>query len=102
MVAGRGFTAYTAVVFGGSNPIGVALVTLLFGFADAIGIRVELLGTGIPSSIISMLPYVLASWSSRSAPSPPSSGRTAGSICAPSRLGATIYHKGRILCPGLL
>ena len=28
--------------------------------ADAIGIRVELLGTGIPSSIISMLPYVLA------------------------------------------
>lgn len=33
MVAGRGFTAYTAVVFGGSNPIGVALVTLLFGFA---------------------------------------------------------------------
>lgn len=60
MVAGRGFTAYTAVVFGGSNPIGVALVTLLFGFADAIGIRVELLGTGIPSSIISMLPYVLA------------------------------------------
>lgn len=60
MVAGRGFTAYTAVVFGGSNPIWVGLVTLLFGLADAIGIQVELMGTGIPTSIVSMLPYVLA------------------------------------------
>ena len=60
MVAGRGFTAYTAVVFGGSNPIWVGLVTLLFGFADAIGIQVELMGTGIPTSVVSMLPYVLA------------------------------------------
>lgn len=60
MVAGRGFTAYTAVIFGGSNPIPVGLVTLLFGFADAIGIQVELMGTGIPTSVVSMLPYVLA------------------------------------------
>lgn len=60
MVAGRGFTAYTAVIFGGSNPIWVGLVTLLFGFADAIGIQVELMGTGIPTSVVSMLPYVLA------------------------------------------
>lgn len=60
MVAGRGFTAYTAVVFGGSNPIWVGLVTLLFGFADAVGIQVELMGTGIPTSIVSMLPYILA------------------------------------------
>lgn len=60
MVAGRGFTAYTAVVFGANKPIAVALVTLLFGFADAISTQVELLGTDIHSSIISMLPYVLA------------------------------------------
>jgi simple sugar transport system permease protein len=60
MVAGRGFTAYTAVVFGASNPIGVALVTLLFGCADAVGIQVALAGTGIPSSIVSMLPYIVA------------------------------------------
>ena len=60
MVAGRGFTAYTAVVFGGSNPVWVALVTLLFGFADAVGIQVELMGTGIPTSIVSMLTYILA------------------------------------------
>lgn len=60
MVAGRGFTAYTAVVFGANRPIGVALVTLLFGFAEAMGTQVELLGTNIHASIISMLPYVLA------------------------------------------
>lgn len=60
MVAGRGFTAYTAVIFGGSNPIRVGLVTLLFGFADAVGIQVELMGTGVPTSIVSMLPYILA------------------------------------------
>ena len=60
MVAGRGFTAYTAVVFGANMPVAVALVTLLFGFAEAMSTQVELLGTDIHSSIISMLPYVLA------------------------------------------
>lgn len=60
MVAGRGFTAYTAVIFGASNPFLVALVALLFGFAEAIGIQVGLSGTSIPTSIISMLPYGIA------------------------------------------
>lgn len=60
MVAGRGFTAYTAVVFGANNPIWVAVVTLLFGFADALGIQFGLMGTGIPISIISMIPYIMA------------------------------------------
>lgn len=60
MVQGRGFTAFTAVVFGGAHPIAVWLVTLLFGLADAIGIRIELASTGMPSSIIRMFPFVLA------------------------------------------
>jgi len=60
MVQGRGFTAFTAVVFGAAHPIAVWLVTLLFGLADAIGIRIELAGTGIPPSIIKMFPFVLA------------------------------------------
>lgn len=60
MVAGRGFTAYTAVVFGGNNPVWVAIVTLLFGFADAIGIQIGLMGTGTPTSIISMIPHIMA------------------------------------------
>lgn len=60
MVQGRGFTAFTAVVFGAAHPIAVWLVTLLFGLADAIGIRIELASTGMPSSIIRMFPFILA------------------------------------------
>lgn len=60
MVQGRGFNAFTAVAFGGANPIATGLVTLLFGYADAIGIRLELMGTAMPPSIIKMFPFVLA------------------------------------------
>lgn len=60
MVQGRGFNAFTAVVFGNANPIATWLVTLLFGFADAIGIRIELAGTGIAPSLVKMFPYLLA------------------------------------------
>lgn len=60
MVQGRGFTAYTAVIFGNTNAILVWLVTLLFGWAEAIGVQIELAGMGVPSSVIKMFPYVLA------------------------------------------
>lgn len=60
MVQGRGFNAFTAVVFGNAHPIAVWLVTLLFGIADAAGIQIELLGTGIPPSIVKMFPFLLA------------------------------------------
>ncbi len=60
MVAGRGFTAYTAMVFGASKPGLVALVTLLFGYADSIGIQIGLMDSGVPASLISMMPDVLA------------------------------------------
>ena len=60
MVAGRGFTAFTAYTFGGATPVGSALASLLFGAAEALGIRIELLGLKIPSSIVDMFPYVVA------------------------------------------
>lgn len=60
MVAGRGFTAYTAVVFGAYNPVGVSLAALLFGLAEALSIQIELLKPGIATSLVSMIPYVLA------------------------------------------
>ena len=60
MVAGRGFTAFTAYTFGGATPIGSALASFLFGFAEALGIRIELLGLNIPASIVDMFPYGLA------------------------------------------
>lgn len=60
MVQGRGFTAFTIYVFGASHPIFASLVSLLFGLAEALGIRIELLGLSIPPSIIDMFPYMLA------------------------------------------
>lgn len=60
MVAGRGFTAFTAYTFGGAVPVGSALASLLFGFAEAVGIRIELIGSSIPASIVDMFPYVVA------------------------------------------
>lgn len=60
MVQGRGFTAFTALVFGNANPFVTWAVSILFGFADALGIRVELSGLGFPSSILKMFPYVLS------------------------------------------
>lgn len=60
MVAGRGFNAFTAFIFGNANVLATWLVTLLFAFADAVGIRIELLGLGISPSIIKMFPFILA------------------------------------------
>jgi len=60
MVQGRGFNAFTAMVFGNAHPVFTALVTLLFGLADAIGIRIELSGLNLSPSIIKMFPFVLA------------------------------------------
>lgn len=60
MVQGRGFNAFTAFVFGGAHPVFASLVTLLFGLADAVGIRIELLGMDISPSIIKMFPFLFA------------------------------------------
>lgn len=60
MVAGRGFNAFTAFIFGNANVLATWLVTLLFAFADAVGIRLELLGLGVSPSIIKMFPFILA------------------------------------------
>lgn len=60
MVQGRGFTAFSALIFANANPLFTFAVSVLFGFADAIGIRVELYNSGFPSSIVKMFPYILS------------------------------------------
>ena len=60
MIQGRGFTAFTALVFGNAHPMWTGLVTLLFGLADAIGIRIELSGINLSPSIIKMFPFLMA------------------------------------------
>ena len=60
MTQGRGFTAFSAIVFGAEHPILVFIASLVFGFADAIGFRFQLEGFGLPPSIIRIFPYLLA------------------------------------------
>jgi len=60
MTQGRGFTAFIAIVFGAYKPVLVFLAALLFGLFEALGIRFELMGFGIPPSLLKTFPYVLA------------------------------------------
>jgi ABC-type uncharacterized transport system permease subunit len=59
MTAGRGFIAYTAIVFGKWQPVGVALGTVLFGAADALQLRIQAINPHIPYQFLVMLPYVV-------------------------------------------
>lgn len=62
MTAGRGFMALAALIFGRWRPFPTALACLLFGFTDAIQIRLQgvpLWGmTSVPVQFIQILPYV--------------------------------------------
>ena len=63
MTAGRGYMALAALIFGKWHPVGALWACLLFGFLDAISIRlqgVQLPGFGaVPVQAIQALPYVL-------------------------------------------
>ena len=56
MVAGRGFMALAATIFGGWNPAGSLLASLLFAFAQALRINVDM---ALPQRILQMVPYLL-------------------------------------------
>lgn len=56
MSTNRGFIALAAIIFGQANPIKTSLAALLFGFFDALGIRLQ--GIGIPSQFTQMIPYL--------------------------------------------
>jgi ABC-type uncharacterized transport system permease subunit len=58
MTAGRGFIALAALIFGKWDPVGALLACLLFGFAEAVAIRMQ--GTvNIPNQFIQLVPYLL-------------------------------------------
>ena len=57
MTAGRGYVALAAFYFGRSRPLPTALACLLFGFFDALQIRIQTSG-GFSADIVSTLPYI--------------------------------------------
>ncbi len=59
MTAGRGYLAFTAVIFGAAQPGLVFTASLLLGVADALGVRLQLLQVPIPAEFVLMFPYVL-------------------------------------------
>ena len=58
IVAGRGFIALAAVIFGRWSAGAVLLACLFFGFCDALQIRLQVSGIGIPYQFFQMIPYV--------------------------------------------
>jgi simple sugar transport system permease protein len=55
MSAGRGWISLAAVILVNGNPLGIALISLLFGFTDGLGL---LLQQYLPSQFTSMVPYL--------------------------------------------
>lgn len=66
MTRGQGFVALAAMIFGNWNPIGAFLAALLFGFADALQVKMQILQPvlpfveqSIPPEFLQMAPYIL-------------------------------------------
>ena len=59
MTAGRGYIALAILILGRRHPFGILLASLLFGAAEALQLRAQLLPIGVPVQFLLMLPYVL-------------------------------------------
>jgi simple sugar transport system permease protein len=57
MTAGRGWIAVAAVMLGRARPLPVAGACVLFGMADALGLKLQ--GQGLPNQITDSAPYVV-------------------------------------------
>lgn len=57
ITAGRGFIALAAFYFGRNRPWATAACALLFGFFDALQIRMQ--GRGVPAELVQTLPYAM-------------------------------------------
>lgn len=59
LTAGRGFIAFSAIIFGRYTPLGTLLASLLFGFTDALQLRIQAFGILIPYQFLVVLPYIV-------------------------------------------
>ena len=58
MTTGRGYIALSALIFGKWHPVKTFLACLIFGFAEALQMRLQGV-INIPVQFIQMIPYVL-------------------------------------------
>ena len=56
MSAGRGWISLAAIILVNGNPLGIALISLLFGFSDALGLFLQ--GYQVPAQFTAMVPYI--------------------------------------------
>ena len=59
MTSGKGFIGLAAMIFGKWTPIGAFLSSLLFGFADSLQVKMQILRVPIPSEFLAMAPYII-------------------------------------------
>ena len=59
MVAGKGFIALAAVIFGAWHPIGAFGAALVFGFADSAQTLLAILGVQVPAQLLNSVPYLI-------------------------------------------
>ncbi len=63
MTAGKGYIALAALIFGKWRPVPAMIACLLFGFLEAVSIRLQgtpVFGIGeVPVQLVQALPYVL-------------------------------------------
>lgn len=59
MTAGKGFIGMAAMIFGKWTPLGAFASSLIFGFADSLQVKMQILQVPIPSEFLLMAPYIL-------------------------------------------
>jgi len=59
MTAGKGFIGLAAMIFGNWNPVGALGSSLIFGFADSLQIKMQILDIPVPSEFLQMAPYLV-------------------------------------------
>jgi general nucleoside transport system permease protein len=59
MSAGRGYIALAAVIMGSWRPVWACAASLLFGFAEAIELQLQMFDLGIPNELTQTFPYLL-------------------------------------------
>ncbi|MGZ9223017.1 MAG: ABC transporter permease [Anaerolineales bacterium] len=59
MTAGKGFIGLAAMIFGKWNPVGAFAASLIFGFADSLQVKLQILRVPIPSEFLLMAPYIV-------------------------------------------